>query len=514
MKLIAETRSGQVEGVRRDQHTVFRGIPYALPPTGARRFSAPEPAAPWSGVRACLHAGPVALQGTTFASGMEVGQPESEDCLTLNVYTPALDDGRRPVLFWIHGGAFTVGASSVPLYDGAALCQRGDVVVVTVNYRLGLFGFLDLGEQGEAFGAQPNLGILDQLLALEWVRHNIAHFGGDPANVTVFGESAGATSVAALLIAPRARGLFRRAIAQSTALHQRLPSRELAARTTHAILAKLGVQPGDVARLRELPAETLVRAQREAERESLGWRAFFPVRHPGSLPRHPDEAHADPSQPNVPLIVGSNRDEWNLFDAGNVARWGTPLEAAEEEARLAQLARWLPRAEPAKVRALVPVYRESRAALGLPHDARSLLRAIEGDLIFHLSGVRLAEAYARAQRPVYTYRFTHMSPALRGALGACHALELPFVFGTYEQPMQQRFAGQGPAVAALSASMMRCWLHFAREGAPGPVLDARGQERDWPAYELERRPTLMFGSEREVALDPFGSEREAWRELV
>jgi para-nitrobenzyl esterase len=514
VKLLVETRCGKVEGLRRDRHTVFRGIPYAAPPTGPLRFAPPAPCSPWSGVRACAEFGSCAMQGTPFAAGMEVVQSESEDCLTLNVFTPDADARRRPVLLFIHGGAYTVGASSMPLYDGAALVERGDVVVVTINYRLGLFGFLDLGDEGERIGAQPNLGILDQIAALSWVRDNIAEFGGDPNNVTLFGESAGGTSVASLLFAPGARGLFRRAIAQSTALHQRFPSRALAKRTRDELLARLGVARGELSRLRELPAATLIRAQHEAEREALGFRAFFPVRHAASLPLDPWQAYEDPQQPHVPLIVGSNRDEWNLFDAANVARWGTPLGADEEHAALERLARSLPRATPAAMGALLAAYQRSRAGLGLPHDTRSLLRAIEGDLIFHVSGLRLAEAQVRVGAPAYVYRFTYPSPALRGALGACHALELPFVFGTHADASQQRFAGRGREVAQLSASMMRCWLHFACEGQPGSALDAGEQETEWQPYELVRRPTLVFGATRELVSDPFGKERAAWQELL
>jgi para-nitrobenzyl esterase len=508
VKFLAQTLCGSVEGQRRAKHTVFRGIPYAKPPVGARRFAAPEPPEPWSGVRDATQFGPIAQQGLTFASGMDVAQPQSEDCLTLSIYTPGVDAKKRPVLFWIHGGAYTVGASSMPLYDGGLLCELGDVVVVAINYRLGVFGFLYLGDEGEHMGATPNLAILDQIAALGWVRDNIAEFGGDPANVTIFGESAGGTSVSALLIAPKARGLFSRAIAQSPALQQRLPSHESAERVTHAVLSKLGIARGSYARLRELSAEQLIGAQREAEKESLGWRAFFPVRHADSLPIDPERAYADPGQPHIPLIVGSNRDEWNLFDAANIGSWALPMNESEQRASLDKvMQQWLPGTDPARAQALFDVYARSRRGLGLSHDPRSLLRAIEGDLIFRMAGVRLAEANTRAGNPVYAYLFNYVSPALRGALGACHALDLPFVFGTYDTPTQERFAGTGPAVQALSASMMGAWLSFAR-------LDAPCSLAEWRPYDLERRPTLIFDKERSLALDPLGEERAAWEGLL
>jgi para-nitrobenzyl esterase len=509
VKLIAQTQSGAVEGRLRGQqtaaqHTAFFGIPFAKPPVGPLRFAAPEPPEPWAGVRSATEFGPVALQGTPFAAGMEVSQRQSEDCLYLNVYTPAADAQRRPVLVWIHGGAFTIGASSMPLYDGGPLVERGDVVVVSLNYRLGLFGFLYAGEDSERVGVAHNTAILDQIAALRWVRDNVAEFGGDPDNVTLFGESAGATSVAALLVAPGARGLFKRAIAQSPALHTRFPPHALATRSTNALLRQLDLQRTQLERLRELPGDVLIRAQRAAEVGGLGFRAFFPVLDAHSLPLEPEVAFTDVAQPQVPLIVGFNRDEWNLFDAVNIVSWGTPLS---REAQLGALTPLLPHAPSEQLSQLIDTYTRSRQRENLPHDARAVLRALLGDYTFRMPAVRLAELSIGAGIPTYSYMFTHISPALRGALGACHALELPFVFGTHAQPMQERFAGGGPLVAQLSASMMQAWLSFAKEGAPC-------SEPRWERYDLAQRPTLLFGSERELSLDPLGEERAAWDGIV
>jgi para-nitrobenzyl esterase len=499
-----EIEHGVLEGEARDTYLAFRGIPYAAPPVGTLRFAPPAPPEAWSGVRAATKFGPSSLQGSSLAAGLSAEGAESEDCLYLNVFTRALGARKRPVLFWIHGGAYTVGSSGVPLYEGGPLVDLGDVVVVTHNYRLGAFGFLDLGEPGERFGALPNVAILDHIAALEWVQRNIERFGGDPDNVTLFGESAGGSSVATMLIAPAARTLFHRAIAQSPAIYPSLPSRERSAETTGRLLAQLELAPGDVERLRSLPAAQINAAQRAIEMAGLGWRAFFPVRHAASLPREASEVLADPSTPKKPLIIGSNRDEWNLFDAPNIARWDQPLA---REAMVEKVCRMVQGLDAGRAAELCASYERSRRALALPHHERALLRAIEGDLRFRMAAVRLAETHVHAEIPVYVYMFTYESPALRGALGACHALELPFVFGTYRAPLQDRFAGSGPAVEALSATLMQSWLSFAERDRPE-------QPADFKRYDLHQRPTMLFDRECRLAWDPLGEERAAWEGIL
>jgi para-nitrobenzyl esterase len=503
MSTRVETTSGAVSGSARGAHIAYLGIPFAKPPLGALRFRPPQAPEPWPGTREACAFGPAAMQGAAFAPGVEVEGVQSEDCLYLNVFTRAPGPRKRPVLVWIHGGAFVVGSAGLPLYDGGALAELGDVVIVTLNYRLGSFGFLWLGEQeNRRLDAAANLALLDQIAALEWVRDNIAGFGGDPAQVTLFGESAGGTSVCALLTAPRARGLFRSAIAQSSAITMTWPSHEHAARTGAALLARLGIAPNECERLRQLPAEQIAAAQREVEATGQGFLLFYPLLDPDSLPEHPQQALASPQRLRLPLLIGTNRDEWNLFDAPNIVRWGEPL--AREEL-LAQVQRRLPSATSGQLAQLVDAYAASRAAHGLPHDARALLRAIDGDLRFRVPSLRFAEAYLAPDVPVYMYLFNYASPALRGALGACHALELPFVFGTLASRGQERFAGSGPVVQALSRSMMQSWLAFAISGAP---------EAEWPRYDLQRRPTRVYEHEPLLAYDPLGDERRAWDGLL
>jgi len=260
MATIVETHCGRLEGREEAGLQLFRGIPYAKPPVGARRFGAPEPVSPWAGVHKAFEFGASAPQQSMLLPlpGMSVGAMD-EDCLSLNVYTPSADAGRRPVMVWIHGGGFVIGSGSQPIYDGAPLARRGDVVVVTINYRLGLLGFLYLKDLcPDLRDTVGNAGIRDQVLALEWVRDNVAAFGGDPGNVTIFGESAGGMSVGTLLGMPAARGLFARAVPQSGAAHN-VHSRETATKVAAHFLEELGLSPSDApGKLREVPPDKLL----------------------------------------------------------------------------------------------------------------------------------------------------------------------------------------------------------------------------------------------------------------
>jgi para-nitrobenzyl esterase len=458
---VVETEQGKVAGEQREGHWVYRGIPFAQAPLGALRFAGPAPAAPWAGVRDGTRFGPIAPQGAVFAPGVGVDGEQSENCLYLNVYTPAADGARRPVMFFIHGGAFTVGSACAPLYDGARLATEHGVVLVTTNYRLGALGFLPVGEL--------NRGILDQLAALRWVQANIARFGGDAGNVTLFGESAGGTSVCCLLAMPSARGLFARAIVQSPPLTLDLPTVEKMQPIAEALDGALGLQTAG-----------LMEAQQRTEADWSRWPHFQPVASP-LFCGQPRTAIETRQASAVPLVIGYNRDEWNLFAAMDMRAWTAPLSDSELAERV-----------PAH---LIEVYRSSRAGRGLPHDNRALLRAILGDLRFRMPTLRFAEHY-RALADTYVYHFTYGSPGLRGQLGACHALELPFVFGTYDQPSQERFAGKGPQVAALSRTMREAWTSFARGQAP------------WVRYG-DARETMEFDLSSRLVNDSFGEERQA-----
>lgn len=505
--LLVETQTGKLEGVRRGAHVAFLGIPYARPPVGELRFRAPEPPLPWSGVRPAQAFGASAPQGAMFAPGVLAEGPQSEDCLFLNVFTPALDAQKRAVMVWIHGGAFVTGSASSPLYDGRRLVEEHGVVLVTLNYRLGLLGYLPFGEQGARWGAIDNRGQHDQLAALHWVRANIAAFGGDPENVTLFGESAGATAVALLLATSRARGLFRRAICQSpTSPLLTLPTPARSEVTRAAVLRALELPADQPERLREASTDALMRAQAAVEANATGWPHFYPVVDGALLPAQPRELLSSGQGSDVPLITGTNRDEWNLFALMSLPEWFTPLALTDATERLEGK---LPPSARGAAAQLFEVYRASRQAKGLPHDERALLRALEGDLRFRIPTLRLAELHQARGLDTYVYLFCQGSPALNGALGACHALELPFVFGTYDAPNQDRFAGEGEPVVRLSRTMREAWTSFAKEGVPRLV-----DPGVWPRYELAKRPTLELAAEPRITLDAYGEERRAWEERM
>ena len=506
MSLQVETQHGKIEGERRRAHSAFRGIPYAKPPLGRLRFAAPEPPEPWAGVRPAHAFGAAALQGWVFAPGAGAEGPQSEDCLYLNVYTPAADGGKRPVLFWIHGGAFTVGAGSMPTYDGGPLAELGDAVVVTINYRLGALGYLPFGDAGAKWGAVDNRGQLDQIAALRWVQTNIERFGGDPGNVTIFGESAGATAVSLLLATPSARGLFARAIAQSGTGPLLLPRADRAESVRGALMTALELGADHYEALREVPADAFQRAQAKVESRLELWPHFYPVVDGTLLPEQPRDLIAHQGGGNVPLILGTNRDEWNLFALMSLGDWAKPLDEADA---IAHLERILPANAAGAGRPLLEAYRSSRSQRGLAHGTRALVRAIEGDLRFRIPSLRFAEHYLRFQPATRVYLFTQESPALAGALGACHGLELPFVFGTHDLPNQDKFAGSGEVVAALSRTIMQSWTSFAASSEPR--ADAYGS---WPHYDVERRVTLELGPEPRLVDDAFGEERRAWQGVI
>jgi para-nitrobenzyl esterase len=496
-----ETTCGKIEGEQHGECSVFRGIPFATPPIGPLRFCAPRPPMPWHGVRSALAFGPAAMQGTSKVMGMDAAGPKSEDCLYLNVYTPATDGKKRPVMFWIHGGAFKLGSASSPIYDGSRLALRGDVVVVTTNYRLGPLGYLSLAEHGGArFGASANCGQLDQIAALEWVKANIERFGGDPDNVTIFGESAGGMAVAALLCMPAARGLFHRAISQSgAATFTTRP--EQAVELSSRLLDRLGIRDGDGARLRELPAEDIIEAHEHVGAD-LGIRSGLgPVVDGSTLPEQPGAAIAARTASLVPIMIGTNRDEMNLFNSARLRDIDMPMDDGEA-ARIVQL--FVAGLPLERASALLEAYRSSRSAAKLPSGNRALLNAIQGDQLFRVPSLRFTEAYAAQQPETYSYLFTYESPAMRGALGSCHALELAFMFGTLDAPFQDRFAGTGPEVEKLSQLMMDAWLEHARRGAPGTSSLA------WPRYDANERATMIFDKQTRLELAPFEAERTAW----
>jgi para-nitrobenzyl esterase len=494
--MIVETASGRVEGTEGGGVRVFRGIPFAAAPTGDRRLRPPQPAEPWTGIREATAFGAWApqLPPASPLTG-ELDGETAEDCLTLNVWTPGMDATPRPVMVWVHGGGFTSGSGAMPLYSGERLAAAGDVVVVTINYRLGILGFLahpDLTD--EESGAAGNWGLLDQVAALRWIRDNIGAFGGDPAAVTIFGESAGSMSVADLLALPAAAGLFHRAICQSG------PPRALdmgrAEAATAKLLAEVGV--GRPADLRRLPMERLLQAQGAMlAGPGGGMLRLAPVVDGAALPRPPDEALADGASADVPLVIGSNRDEWKLFIAGDPAGRDPDEDTVRRRIESAFRADGIPLV----AAEVIDAYRAIRAAQDRPTGPRELWSAIESDRVFRVGSVRAAEDHARYQADTYMYLFDWESPALRGALGAAHGVEIPFVFDALDQPRQDRFAGAGPEAEALAGQMQDAWSTFARTGRPGA---------GWPRYEAGSRATMIWGRTSGPVDAPLEDERRIW----
>ncbi len=494
---IVEISSGRVQGSVEAGVNVFKGIPYGAPTGGANRFKAPQPVVPWTGVRDTLTYGPTAAQGTAKTpSG-------AEDCLVLNVWSRgAAGGGRRPVMVWLHGGGFATLSGSSAMYDGGNLCLRGDVVVVTLNHRLNVFGYLHLSDvAGDEWGAAGNAGMLDIIQALQWVRSNIERFGGDPNNVTIFGESGGGRKVSTLLAMPDAKGLFHRAIIQSgPGLH--LQPRDKSTEITVALFKELGLTVGDVHRLQAVPMAGLIAAQAAVDgrldedardKGVFEQRGFVPTVGVPSLPAYAFDPVATEISADVPVLIGTNRHELAYFLRSDPKIMERTL--TEDELR----ARVLTMAGNATDR-VMQVYKSAHPTA--PPAVRWIL--MRSDRTYRLDSITLAQRKAAANRaPAYMYLFAWETPAQGGRLLAHHALEITFAFdNTTKVPAM---SGGGPQPAALAAKMSEAWIAFARSGKPGtPNLPA------WPAYDARTRATMVFDNSCTVVNDPGAEERHLW----
>jgi para-nitrobenzyl esterase len=498
MQPVVRTRQGLVRGVAAPSGiAAFKGIPYAAPPFGEGRFRPPMPPRPWEGVRDAVTYGPTAPK-SPYAPPFDQLIPEvdipGEDCLNLNVWTPD-PGGRLPVMVWLHGGAFANGSGSLPCYDGTAFARDG-VVLVTLNYRLGVEGFLHLGAADDAGAA--NLGLLDQIAALQWVRDNITAFGGDPDRVTVSGESAGAMSIGALLTMPAATGLFRRAVLQSGAAHHTL-SPSSAALVGARLSEILGVAPTRAA-IAAVPAERLLLAQRQLRAEisarpdptlwgeaARNLMPFEPVVDGATLPTTPLDAIDAGAAAGVDVLVGGNRDEFRLF---LVPTGAIPLVTEEMLERTAV------------GYGLRPVDGVRAYRTAFPDAAPwRLLAEIATDWFYRVPALRLAEAQARHGARAHVYEFAWQPPTFDGRLGACHASELPFVFDALDDPAFKALLGAAPPQEVADA-MHAAWVAFATTGDPG-----------WSAYGADRL-VMRFGAGPGTASvlerDPRGGLRALW----
>jgi para-nitrobenzyl esterase len=513
MAPLVETTGGRVEGLVAEGVQHFLGIPYGEPVAGRARFLPPAPAAPWAGVRGAADYGPIAPQRGVLGGGALPGleaaglvrdqtTEASEDCLVLNVFTPSAVRGARPVMVWLHGGYFNSGhGSDAGDPKEIAMVTRGDVVVVTLNHRLSVFGYLHLGDlAGEEYAGSGMAGILDLVLALEWVRDNVAAFGGDPGNVTIFGCSGGGRKTSLLMAMPRAEGLFHRAVVESGPAVRALDRDEGTARAI-ALLEALGIDRANPLELLDVPTDRVLDAVADlSARGAAGRRTsddakkgdpygfgFVPVVDGVSLLGQPYDPVAAPSSLDVPLIIGTNRDEMALFlrlapnaddlDEERLRRRMEHMFGDEADRLHASYRSWMPDAAPIE-----------------------LWVAVQTAQMYRHPSSQLAARKAVGAAPVYSYLFDWETPILGGRLGACHGLEIPFVWGKADtSPM----TGGGDPV--LMEQMNRAWLSFARGDDP----DHDGIPT-WPTYDASRRATMRFGRDTHVEDDPYAEERAVW----
>ncbi len=498
---IVETKYGKVRGVSADGIYTFKGIHYGASPEGAMRFMPPSPPKPWTGVFDALQYGTMAPQNLSTATGSDIRiamgdifgpGPVGEDCLVLNVWTAGLG-GKRPVMVWLHGGGYTGGSDGAPTYDGTNLARKRDVVVVGINHRLNVFGYLYLGGMGgEKYADSGNVGMLDCVLALGWVRDNIAHFGGDPGNVTIFGESGGGGKVSVLMAMPPAKGLFHKAIVESGST-LRVSSREDADAAARKFLAKVNVAPDHVDDLQKVPMNDMLAALKAMTGPNsirLG-----PVVDGRSLARQPFDPDAPGQSANVPMLIGTNGTEstalLGIADAS--------LFSLDESGMRAKLKSYLHITDDAQVNSLITVYRKSQPN-ATPAD---IYFAVTTDRMMRMNAITQAERKA-AQRaaPAYMYIFDWRSPVLGGKLRSPHGIELAFVFDNTDKTTGMN--GTGADLQPLADKVSSAWAAFARAGNP----NANGLPH-WPAYDTQSRATMIFNDECKVVNDPGKDERLA-----
>ena len=480
---VVETTSGKVRGVLNGGVHVYRGLPYGASTAGKNRFLPPQKPESWTGIRDAYRNGHTASQAPPgdlpHATGIRSTEPQGEDCLVLNVFTQGPNDGKkRPVMFWIHGGGYSYGAATSLGYDGTNLARSGDVVVVGINHRLNIFGFLSLAQfGGPAYADSGNAGMLDIVGALGWVRDNIGRFGGDPGNVTIFGQSGGGGKVSTLLAMPSAKGLFHKAIVESgsTLTHMR-PDR--AQQTTEKVFANLGLKPGQVSELQAMPAAKVLAAM-------AGAGALGPVVDGRSLPRDPFEPDAPAISAEVPMLIGTTETEGSFFAP-------TELLTMTE----AQVKNRLEKSLGADTERLIALFKKSRP------------KATPSEIYFTISAFPTS-AIAQAQRKseqgkaaAYLYYLTWRTPIQDGLRLAPHTIEIPFAF--QNQWLVPELVGTGIELQPLADKMSASWVAFARTGNPN-----NPHVPNWPAYNGTDRGTMIIDNDWKVAQDPNHEERLA-----
>ena len=497
---IIGTKYGRLEGDLQNDIYSFKGIPYAAPPVGHLRWMPPQPPSVWSGIRPAKEYGAIAPQNLMPAGGGFgpdfSGQPQDEDCLFLNVWTPGLDDARRPVMIWIHGGAFIIGSGTERFLEGGELAKRGDIVLISINYRLGALGFMNLNEiTSGGIPATGNEGLLDQIAATEWAHDNIAAFGGNPDNITVFGFSAGGMSIGTLLSMPRAQGRFHKAINRSGAANV-VGTLDGAVKVSEQFLHLLGLIGKDTDALRKLTVRQLLDGQQKlaAKMRESEYRAtpFLPVVDGKDVPELPLIAIKRGAAKNIPLMAGNMLDEMKAMNAMDPA-----IRSMDEHGLMSRLKRMVPEE---LATGLVRAYREALPKRGGTATPADILGSINADLMFRIPTIRLVEAQRDVGAPAYNYLFTYGSPAMGGALGAMHGLDNPILFGR----LDPQFTGNGAEVEDMAAKLQDSCTTFARTGDPS--CETIGT---WPPYGVDRM-TMIFDKNTRIAAAPYEAERRAW----
>ncbi len=495
------TKSGKLEGVDKKGLYVFKGIPYAAPPVGKLRWLPPQPVKAWSGVRPAKEYGPISPQplmqgGTAIGSPSFADQAQSEDCLSLNIWTPGLDNAKRPVFFWIHGGGFYIGSGTEGFLNDGVLARRGDVVVVSINYRLGAFGFLNLKEiTGGKIPCTGNEGLLDQIAALDWIKENIAAFGGDPDNITISGFSAGGMSVAILLGMPAAKGKFNQALNRSGAANI-INSLDTAVTAAERQLKIWGLKSNDTDAIYALSTRQVLDGQTklitQIREETGAVTPFQPVTDGKDLPQLPMDAIKKGSAKNITIMSGCTLDEMKMMAAMN------PDTAKMDEAELIKKLNGMVPAE--KVPGLIVAYTQALNKRGTAVTPVELLGTINTDWMMRMPTIRLVEAQRDNGALAYNYLFTYKCPAMGGKLGAMHGLDNPFLFGA----LDPEFTGKDAELEALAIKIQDSSIAFMKTGDPS--CKSAG---NWPVYG-KGRMTMIWDRRSRVEAAPYEIERAAW----
>ena len=493
---IIETKYGKIQGYIEQGINIFKGIPYSAPPVEKLRFKPPTPPKPWKDTLNATEFSTISPQPVSQAEwlfGPPLEQSE-EKSLTLNIWTPNIDKEKRPVMFWIHGGNYNFGSSAQEGYDGLPLSLRGNIIVVTINYRLGPLGYLYIPEK------TANVGHLDQIAALHWVHDNIESFGGDPNNVTIFGESAGGHAVVTLLAMPTAKGLFHRAIAQSPYSYSLSSNKE----GSDELSTMLNIESGNIEELQKTSIEEVIKVHTD-QIALLGLKGldnpFCPIVDGKTLLVSPLQALKNGFASDIPFLTGTTRDEMRFMRA-----FIPNMPEIDSNELLRRITEGL------KLRGyndelankLIDTYTKEREDI-LPNNPQDVWEAFLTDVGLRIFSIRAAEAQSMHQKNTYMYMFTRSSPWFDGKLGASHAIEVPYVFGTLGKPGADIYHGKGEEVEILSEKIMDIWIAFAHTGNPNNKSIPK-----WPSYNSVERSTMILGKELKIVDDPFGEERKVW----